>query len=248
MIRELIHWQITISRQFDRFLPEQYRVDGKTAFQNCVVPRFLRKGITICDVGAGKRPYVSPELKNELGLRIIGLDIDQKELNLAPDGAYTKVICADVSSFEGNRDADLVICQAVLEHVPSVERALRAIASMLKPGGAALIFLPCRNALFARLNALLPEKLKRKLLFTIFPKQKTMSGFPSYYDQCTPRRIAKLAAQNQLQVREMHTYFCSSYFTFFAPLHLLWRGWSFFSRALVGDQAAESFTMVLERR
>jgi 2-polyprenyl-6-hydroxyphenyl methylase/3-demethylubiquinone-9 3-methyltransferase len=248
MMRWFIDWQIAASKKFDRLLPEQYRIDGKRTFEKCIAPRFIFKGMNICDVGAGKRPYITTEMKDSLGLNVVGLDISQRELELAPKGAYTRVVCADISSYTGNHEMDLVICQAVLEHVPDVECALRGISSILKPGGIALIFLPCRNALFARLNALLPEKLKRKLLFTIFPSSRAMCGFPSFYDQCTPRGIVRLATRHQLVLREMHAYFCSPYFSFFLPFHLLWRGWSFFSRAVVGDEAAESFTVVLQRR
>lgn len=246
MMRQFINWQMAISVGFDRLFPQKYCLDGQTVFQRVVAPRFISKGMTIYDVGAGKRPYITRAMKDDLTLTVIGLDIDQRELDLAPEGAYTRTVCADISVYEGNRDADLVICQAVLEHVLDVGRALRGIASILRPGGAALIFLPCRNALYARLNTLLPQRLKRKLLFTIFPNQRRICGFPSYYDRCTPRGISKLAAQHKLLVREIHPYYYSPYFTFFFPFHLIWRAWSLFSRAFAGDEGAETFTIILE--
>ena len=35
------------------------------------------------------------------------------------------MICADITRFKGGGDADLIICQAVLEHVKDVEGAFR---------------------------------------------------------------------------------------------------------------------------
>ena len=99
---------------------------------------------------------------------MVGLDIDGKELSAAPDGLYDRTAAADITKYRGQGDADLVICQALLEHVHDTGRALEAIASILKPGGRALIFVPSRNAVYARLNLLLPENLKRRILFAFF--------------------------------------------------------------------------------
>ena len=80
-----------------------------------------------------------------LGLTVVGIDIDQAELDRAPQGIYDRTICADVSQLRGNADADLLICLAVLEHVRDVSAAFTSIASCLKPGGKALIFDPSRT-------------------------------------------------------------------------------------------------------
>jgi 2-polyprenyl-6-hydroxyphenyl methylase/3-demethylubiquinone-9 3-methyltransferase len=246
MLRKFIQWQIAIGRRFDSWLPQSWRLNGQADFQNDVVPPHLTRGMSICDVGGGKRPYITAEMKNRLDLRTIGLDIDQHELDSAPEGSYTSSLCADIATYRGHHDMDLVICQAVLEHVPKARLALQSIRSMLRPGGTALIYLPCRNALFARLNLLLPEKLKRTLLFTLFPASAKVCGFPSYYDRCTPAEIARLASQEQLLVQETRAYFYSQYFMPFFPFHLLWRAWSVLSRAVIGNEAAESFTIILK--
>ncbi len=71
-----------------------------------------------------------------------GLDIDKEELIQAPEGSYDEIICTDITKYRGNLEADIVICQALLEHVKGVENAFMAISSILKPGGLALIFVP----------------------------------------------------------------------------------------------------------
>jgi len=40
----------------------------------------------------------------------------------------------------------------LLKHVSDVQAALVNIATILKPGGRVLIFIPSRNAIFDRLN------------------------------------------------------------------------------------------------
>ena len=199
------------------------------------------------DIGGGKNPYINQETKHKLKLKIIGLDIDQDELNRAPVDAYDKTICADVTEFRGKSDADLIICQALLEHVKNVDHAFAAIASILKPGGLALIFVPSRNALYARINLLLPQSLKKKILHTIYPKTRESQGFPSYYDQCTPHDFRRLAKKHNLSVEKESFHYISSYFSFFFPLYLLWRLWILGFHAVAGEQAAETFCMALKK-
>jgi 2-polyprenyl-6-hydroxyphenyl methylase/3-demethylubiquinone-9 3-methyltransferase len=162
-------------------------------------------------VGGGKNPVVAPERKTELDLRVIGVDIDGGELASAPAGSYDQTVCADIGSYQGPGDGDLVICQALLEHVRDSGAALRAIASILKPGGRALIFVPSRNAVYARLNLLLPEALKRKILFTVFPETRRDHGFRAFYDRCTPAGFVSMAAQQGLLTEDCRLYFRQLY-------------------------------------
>lgn len=244
LIRTLIDWNIKSSRAFDQMLPEKYRIDGNGFFINHFAPGYLATGLTVYDVGGGKQPFVSVDLKRRLQLTIVGVDIDQGELDRAPAGVYDRAIRADITQFRGQGDADLVICQALLEHVKNVDDAFASIASILKPGGRALIFVPSRNAVYARINLLLPQSLKKRLLHTIYPKTREAQGFPSYYDQCTPRDFRRLAQKHDLNV-ERESFHYSSYFAFFFPLYLLWRLWILGFHALRAEQAAETFSMVL---
>ncbi len=101
--------------------------------------------------------------------------------------------------------------------------------------------------MFARLNVMLPESLKRRLLFTIFPETSHAQGFPSYYNRCTPEEIRVLSEQHGLTVIDSKFYFISSYFSFFFPLYVLWRGWMVCNRLFWGDRAAETFSYALRR-
>jgi 2-polyprenyl-6-hydroxyphenyl methylase/3-demethylubiquinone-9 3-methyltransferase len=202
----------------------------------------------VYDVGGGKNPVIGPERITELDLRVIGVDIDGGELASAPVGSYDRTVCADIGSYQGPGDGDLVICQALLEHVRDSGAALRAIASILKPGGRALIFVPSRNAVYARLNLLLPEALKRKILFAVFPETRRDHGFRAFYDRCTPAGFVSMAAQQGLLTEDCRLYFQSGYFRFCLPLYAAWRLWMFLFRLFAGRQAAETFTLILRKQ
>lgn len=247
MLRVAIDGNRWASREFDRLLPSTLQVDGNTDFVRDFAPKYLHPGMLVYDIGSGKHPLLTAARKRTLGITVVGLDIDPDELAAAPHGTYDRAICADVTTFAGTGEADLVICQALLEHVDGVDGAFRAIASSLKPGGVALIFVPSRNALFARLNLALPQGLKQKILFGIYPEAREGHGFVSYYDRCTPRDFQALASSVGLQVTETRCYYYSGYFQFFFPLHVLWRAWVIAYRAVCGQQAAETFCMALRK-
>lgn len=247
VLRALIDSQVWLSRRFDEVLPERYRRDGNRDFRESLVPAYLASGQTIYDIGGGKNPYLGVTEKNRLEAIVVGIDIDKSELERAPEGAYDRVICTDISRYRGDGDGDLLICQAVLEHVQDVESAFESIASVMKPGGLALLFVPSRNAAFARLNLLLPQRLKKWLLHTIFPKTRRDQGFPSYYDKCTPSQFRRMAAANELDIVEERFFYKSSYFSFFFPLYFIWRLWILLFRAVRREHAAETFSMVLKK-
>lgn len=145
----------------------------------------------------------------------------------------------------GRGDADLVISHCLFEHVSGTDKAWGAVASILKPGGRALIFVPSRNAVFARLNLLLPEGLKRKWLAG--PSGRQNGGWRAYYDRCTPRGFRRLATEAGLTVERVRPFYVSGYFRVFAPLYLLWRVWIVLTKTLFGEEAAETFIIVARR-
>ena len=165
----------------------------------------------------------------------------------APKCSYDNLVVADIGDYQGHRDADVVICQAVLEHVPDNKAAFASLSSLVRPGGRLLVFVPSRNAAFARINLLMPHWLKRRVLFFVYPEAKDRQGFVSYYDRCTPRGMVNLAVESGLRVEHENLYWSSAYFTFFLPLHVLWRLSQVVAMAIIGRQAAETFSLVLVR-
>ncbi len=249
IVRKFINANIVLSRLLDRIFPARIREDGNKFFLSEYLPTALRPGIVVYDLGGGSRPCISREEKNRLDITLVGVDISATELIGAPEGVYDRTITTDLSTFIGTGDADSVICQALLEHVPDTFGAMRELATTAKPRGHVFLFAPSRNALFARLNLLLPEGLKRWILFAVFPsKAQGHDGFKAYYDHCTPRQIEELARQNGLEVEERRLFWTSSYFMVFTPAFILWRLWQLASYIIIGNNAAETFAYVLYKK
>jgi SAM-dependent methyltransferase len=249
MVRTLIDWNVRAARALDRIvLPDCWRTSAVGEFEHRIVPELLRPGMHVWDVGCGSRPVVQHATKVELRLTVTGLDVDPSELAMMAPGLCDQTVVADLCTFRGDSSADLVICRTVLEHVPDADLAFAGLMSIVRPGGTIAICVPCRNAPFARLNMLLPESAKKRLLYFIWPqKDDGHSGFPARYDRCTPNDFALMSKVHGLRLRELHTYWWSTYFTFLLPLWAVWRTWQVVARLAVGSQAAEGFVLIAER-
>lgn len=244
----LLKSQTFLSSRFDELLPEKFRVDGNGDFIKDLVPKYLMKNLLIYDIGGGKRPYLNADIKKSLNAVVIGLDIDIDELKNAPIGIYDEIVCTDIAEYKGKGCADMFLCQALLEHVGNVESAFVSFSSILKPGGLGIIFVPSRNAIFARLNIFLPQKIKKQILYKIFPQKKELGGFKSFYNKCTPREMKTLVFNNDFEIIEERYYFKSSYFSFFFPLYFFWRLWILTFHLFCGNNAAETFSLVIRKK
>jgi 2-polyprenyl-6-hydroxyphenyl methylase/3-demethylubiquinone-9 3-methyltransferase len=149
-----------LCRRFDRHLPEYFTMGGYRDYSQSLLPKYLPHNARIYDLGSGKIPCLDPETRNRLAATVVGLDIDSRETARAPEGSYDTVLQADVTRYLGGGDADVVLCRALLEHVRDMEGTFAAISSLLRPGGVALLFVPSRNAIFARMNLKIVKMVK----------------------------------------------------------------------------------------
>lgn len=208
----------------------------------------LEPGKRVADVGGGKKPA-----KAIIGATLPadtvydGFDISLDELEIAKD-QYTNIFQLDLTQPNTLPDHkyDVIICLNTLEHVTDARASLETLIGMLNDGGTLYLKLPSRQAMFARLNLLLPNALKRKILHAVFP-HKSGDGFPAYYDQSTPDKIAAICADLGLSVQEKNLVKFSSYFTFFLPLYLVWRLVTLIQNAVLADYC-ESFELRLRAK
>lgn len=246
MLTKIINSQMKLSEKFDDIvMPSQFRVSNY--YFRSIISTYIRENSVIYEIGGGKHPFTSRDLKTLLQCQIVGVDIDEGELENAPAAVYDKTIVADITKYRGIEDGDIAICLMVLEHVKDTKLALQGIASCLKKGGYCAILLPSGNALYSWINRMLPEGLKRRLLFSIFPQSKNHANFRAYYDHCTPGQIKQACKSIGLEIVEERYYYQSPYFSFFFPLYVLWRIYLLLYYILDKKEAAETFGLVLRK-
>ena len=196
----------------------------------------------VADIGGGKQPYLS---EKPIGITYTGIDIDAKELALAPAGIYTQTIVADITQPPLSMKFDVIICRFTLEHVDDTQAALEGIYAMMKPGAACYISAPSRYAIFGKINKALPEGFKRWLLFKLYPAKET-DGFKAYYDRMSPLEVSSIIEGLGGKIEKIHRTKFSGYFTFFFPLHFLWRLASSIQMAFNKDYC-ERFEIIIRK-
>lgn len=245
--RRFIELNRSWSRKLDTLLdPRGRRGDGMLEFAE-TVQSTLRPGMVVIDVGGGKRPAITPEVKASLGLRVIGVDISQEEIDLAPPGSYDETICGDLTRSIVLPEADLAISRSVTEHVTDPSAMYLNIFQTLRPGGYVISCIPNKFAMFALVNAAMPNRLTKALLSSFHWETKEETGFPAFYRQCYPsalEAIMKGVGFRNVQTRPSSR---SEYCNFFAPLHTLELLWQIFTSRLKLRNLCEVFTIVAQK-
>ncbi len=96
MFQKFVQWNQSACQKFDNlFVPKSWRVDGLLDFTQNVVPGLIKKDSRVCDVGAGKRPFIGTVIPKQ-SQYVIGIDIDEDELAQAPANIYNKTMVADI--------------------------------------------------------------------------------------------------------------------------------------------------------
>ena len=248
LLRRLIDANVRASRRVSGWTARVVsRRGGLSDFVYELVPRLLRPGLRVLDVGGGSTPTIRPETVRELGLFVVGLDISAERLRQAPAGAYQDFIVGDVATARISGPFDLVLSSAVLEHVDDVAAAIGNMAGGLSENGLMAHFVPCRNAPFAIINRLLGDRLSRRVLLGLHPERGAIAGFPAYYHRCVPSSVRAICRRSGLEVVELRPYYVSEYFEFCLPLHVLDLLRQCLLAAVRWPDLAETFTIVARK-
>jgi SAM-dependent methyltransferase len=194
--------------------------------------RLPDKGMVV-DLGGGRACTFVDRVPRERGVLIVAVDISPEELAANQDADETRV--ADVSQrlpFEDG-SVDLLVSRALLEHVDGVPRAVREMGRVMREGGTALHFVPCRNSLFGLAARLMPFGPLKALTHFVRPETRGVVEFDVHYDCCTPARMRELfTAAGFAQVEISVCWSQSGYFLPVFPAYLPVAAYQWLVRAL----------------
>lgn len=207
-------------------LPARYGESPRATFDARIAAALKPEG-AVLDVGGGRNPCVPPDKRPKHCL-YAGLDASLDELRAAPPGSYNELWPghAEVYRPELEDRFDLVVSWQVLEHVRSLPASLANIRRYLRPGGTFVAQLSGRFAVFAALNALVPQRpavwMMEKLL-----NRPPESVFPAYYNGCWHSALVRLG--KDWEAFDVKPIFCSAiYFNFSKSLqraYLVYEDW-----------------------
>jgi SAM-dependent methyltransferase len=175
------------------------------AWQARLVTREI--GRRVIEVGCGVGNFTGALLDRDA---ILALDkepgcIEELQRRYANHPNLRALIC-DIDTLNERRSdlagfaADSCVCLNVLEHIADDARALRAVSSLLIPGGVIVLLFPAFPALYGPID--------RNL---------------GHYRRYTLDSLARLAAETELRVRKTHYVNCAGFFGWWLNSHILKR-------------------------
>ena len=223
MIKKFLRWNISICDRIEDLLPGEF-TRSLLYLHELTAGRLMnsRAFQVVLDVGGGRLSPFANHRRPELRTTIIGLDISESELRV--NQAIDHAVVADAGKSLPFRTAslDIVTTRSVVEHLYDIDAFLSESSRVLKANGQAVHVFPCRFAIFAMLNQILPHKLARSTLHYIFPQWKDTCGFRAYYNKCYYPRILLLLESNGFEIEQTYIrYYQSIYFKFFVPFYCI---------------------------
>jgi SAM-dependent methyltransferase len=155
----------------------------------------LRGEGRLLDAGCGRKLMLADIFADRCRLAV-GVDVDEME----SDGHLGRGVRADVNALPfAPGSVDVVAMRSVSEHLREPGVALREIARVLRPGGAAIILCPNKWYYASIAGRLVPEAAAPRVLRWIFGRS-VYDNFPTYYRANTRRAVRRLAREAALVV------------------------------------------------
>jgi SAM-dependent methyltransferase len=198
-----------------RGLKEQYypesefggysRVDGTVAFFQRV-QSLAKPDMIVLDVGCGRGrvvdrlerdPWEKCRILKGVCRKVIGIDVS--------DAGRHNVLIDEFRRIEGDRwpvesaSIDLLVSDAVLEHVPDPDKFFSECRRVVKPGGVVCLRTPNRWSYFAIAAAIIPNRWHAKVIGMVQPGRQEKDVFPTYYRANTVRALRRLLRNHQFQ-------------------------------------------------
>ena len=152
----------------------------------------------VLDVGCGGG--ILSESMARAGARVLGIDLSQAVLDVAELHALEakvpveyRAIAAEDLAQERPATFDLVTCMEMLEHVPDPAASVRALATLVKPGGDVIVSTINRNPLAFAVAIVGAEYIARAL-----PR-----GTHEYLKFIRPSELARWGRAAQLELRDL---------------------------------------------
>jgi SAM-dependent methyltransferase len=149
----------------------------------------LPPSAVVVDIGGGRQCAYSHAVPQDSAIRLVAVDISPEEVAASQDVTDRRV--ADVAEGLpfGDAEADLIVSRYCLEHVDGVPRAAQHMLRVLKPGGKAIHFMPCRYSTVGVAARVLPFGPLLKLLHFVDPDTVGKVEFDVHYDHCYPKAM-----------------------------------------------------------
>jgi len=216
MLRQFVRANKNLQEKFDatfpRFHPRESYFDILTdrIYQDVI----QRDNARILEVGGVDRPL----LNKSADYVYIGVDIDDKPQGL---DVYDQFIAQSIEE-PLQVKVDLVISKTLMEHVPDNEASVRVMYDCLNNGGSTHHYIPSKWHPYSICLRLAGHKLQNKLIGVLRPEAADVTGYPAFFNNCTPGAMKKLFQEAGFTEIEVNAYYqARGYFSFFFPIYII---------------------------
>jgi hypothetical protein len=195
-----------------------------------------RKSSRILEVGGIDRPI----LKKAPGRVFDGLDI---EYSPRMDEIYDNVFIKSIETPLAET-YDLIYSMTLLEHVEDNSRSIASIYGGLNSGGHTVHYIPSKSHPYSIVLQMVGPLLGKKLVHTLYPESKGLSGYKTYFNKCSPDEMQGVFEECGFNDIEIIPFYRVSYFRFFFPLFLMVICWENFCKCLKLRQMCSGFIII----
>ena len=168
----------------------------------------------ILEAGGINRPF----LEKSSAYEYIGLDIEFAE---GCEHLYDKFFAQSIEQKLPEK-VNVIISYTLLEHVPDNSLAVSSMYDGLTKGGAIFHYIPSGLHPYSIILRIIGPQMQKYLIPLLRPGAEAVSGYPAFFNFCTPSSMRKLLEQNGFsEVNVKPFYRANDYFAFFIPLYLI---------------------------
>ena len=218
LVREFVSFNRAASAWVSRRFPRAF-ANPQPTYRAVLMDRVTReikdkRPAVLLEVGGVDRPLLSRSTDYEF----IGLDIDER-----PECAslYDRFVVQSVEDPLPGR-VDMIISFTLLEHVPDNTAAIKAMYRGLNAGGSIHHYVPSGLHPYSLALRAIGARLQRRLIPMLRPGAEDVTGYPAYFDLCTPRAMTEaLVAVGFAEIDLQPFYRANDYFAFFTPAFIV---------------------------
>ncbi len=166
--------------------------------KQAVEEMFTRENLRVLDVGSGPGVFTEFLLKRKCQIWMLDISkemIKQAILFLGEHFPQEQIFCL-VGSIEylpfPDHFFDSCLCVGVIEYVENLERALKELARVIRPGGELILTAPNKRSFFFKLDHLVAEVINRGFGWMIVRiRGRRFFEYPFYHRVFDPEELVK---------------------------------------------------------
>jgi SAM-dependent methyltransferase len=194
----------------------------------------------VLEVGCIDRPLLNRSSK----FRYDGIDITYKaECEKIYDNFYVQSIEQPIEN-----KYDLIMSKTLLEHVQDNDASITQMYEALRKGGYTIHYQPSKYHPYSLALRIVGHKWQRKLVRILRPWAVGVTGYPAFFDKCSPKEMRKLFNCKGFKDIETVSFFrANDYFRFFFPFYITVTLWENICKKLRWEQLCSGFIVIARK-